>query len=335
MRHIYTILLLSIAIQATGQKVRFTDSTNQWTTLSLRGGDLCSFQNTFTYGADSTISGITYRYMRDSSSLYVPGSCMGPGFCMGGVGNLFNYLIREDTSAGLVYYFNTVDTSEHVLFNYNLHVGDSITYLFPSTSITDSVASIDSTLINGVYHKIFNMQSKSNPTGRNYTVLEGIGCTNSPTFPAWFPGCFEYTESLVCFSEHGAYPTASAPINSCASYNSYPCSNLYIPSFHNISGCVGAITATLAENNINKQTPSATISPNPTIDHIDITSDHPFASNTFISAYDMSGRCVFRTQAEQQNTMTINTRDWIDGLYMIIIQDNTGIVKKEKIIVQH
>ncbi len=332
MKHIPTILLLVFAINTNAQKIRFTDSTNHWTTLSLRGGDLCSFQNTFSYGADTTVSGISYRYMRESSSLFIPGSCMGSGFCMGGGADSFNYLVREDTTSGIVYYINPFDTLEHLLFNYNLNVGDSITYLFPSNSFTDSVASIDSTLINGIYHKIFNMQNKGNPTGRNYTILEGIGCTNSPTFPAWFPGCFEYTESLVCFSEHGTYPTASAPINSCAAYSSYPCSYLFIPSFHNIAGCVGA----LATSNAKKQTPFLTITPNPATDHIDITSEHPFAQNTFVTVYDMSGRSVFRTQAEQKSSVTINTSEWrIDGLYMIIIQDNSGIIKKEKMVVQH
>ena len=76
------------------------------------------------------------------------------------------------------------------------------------------------------------------------------------------------------------------------------------------------------------------VSPNPATDHIDITSDQPFAPNTFITVYDMSGRFVFRTHAEQQSVLTINTADWIDGLYIVIVQDNTGIIKKEKVVVR-
>ena len=75
------------------------------------------------------------------------------------------------------------------------------------------------------------------------------------------------------------------------------------------------------------------ILPNPAKDHIDITSDHPFAPNTFITVYDMSGRSVFRTQAEQQNVLTVSTASWVDGLYMVIVQDSTGIIGKEKVVI--
>jgi hypothetical protein len=36
-----------------------------------------------------------------------------------------------------------------------------------------------------------------------------------------------------------------------------------------------------------------------------------------------------------QNNFSINTSSFPDGLYMCIIQDNTGIVQKEKIIINH
>ena len=207
-----------------------------------------------------------------------------------------------------------------------------MTYLYsygtPIDTMTDTVVSIDSTIINGVYHKIFNMQNIAYGSARSYTVLEGVGCTNNPVFPVYFTTCFEYGESLFCFSQHDMQPEIHAPINSCAVFATSCGPPLY--SFDN-SGCAGVLSIGATS----KQMQNIAVSPNPATDHINITSDRPFVPNTFITVYDMSGRSVFRTLAEQQNSLTINTSEWIDGLYMIIIQDNSGIIKKEKMVVQH
>ena len=331
MKPILIILLFSIALNASAQKIRFTETTNQWMTTSVNG-DGCYFSTYFSYGTDTIIHGITYRKLFGNGSQYSGYHDM----CYCGTYEFaaqYYYGIREDTIAGMVYYIGLstggADTQEHLLYNYNFNVGDSITYTFGGGSHTDTVVSIDSTLINGVYHKIFNFQNKVLGFQLSYTVLEGVGCTNSPVFPTFFGGCFEYGESLVCFYENGILPAAHAPINSCGSCtpNCPPYFNGTI--FDNILNC-GSM---LSVKTINEQTPSITITPTPATDHIDITSDHPFPSNTFITVYDMSGKSVFRTSAEQQNTMTINTSECIEGLYMIIIQDNSGIIKKEKVVI--
>lgn len=75
------------------------------------------------------------------------------------------------------------------------------------------------------------------------------------------------------------------------------------------------------------------IAPNPATDHIDITATSQFTPNTFISVFDRSGRCIYRAPAELQNELTINTSTWIDGLYMVTILNDEGIVKKEKIVI--
>lgn len=76
------------------------------------------------------------------------------------------------------------------------------------------------------------------------------------------------------------------------------------------------------------------ISPNPANDQLKITINRTNSNNTFISVYDMSGRCIYRTDAGIQNELAINTSSWIDGLYMVIVQDNEGIVKKEKVVIR-
>jgi len=44
---------------------------------------------------------------------------------------------------------------------------------------------------------------------------------------------------------------------------------------------------------------------------------------------------IFRINNDMQNTFSINTSSFPDGLYMVIIQDNTGIIQKQKIVINH
>ena len=251
---------------------------------------------------------------------------------MGCCAQTSNYLIREDTMKGIVYYINPVDTTEDTLYNYNLGIGDTIVYRGAYAIYIDTVVTVDSILINGLYHKIYKLADAVDIYSLGYTVLEGIGCTNNPVFPAWMYGsCFEYGESLVCFYEHGVCPPAHAPINSCTGSVGYPCGNISLNSFNNLPGCVAA----LGTSNINSQAPSLTITPNPAYNQIEIMADSHFGSNTNVVVFDMNGRCILRAVADdQKNKLSINTMSWPDGLYMVIVQNDGGVVKKEKVVVR-
>src|ERR1035437_1492907 len=212
MKTFISILLLLLPFSSIAQKIRFSDNRNQGTTLGF-ASDTQPFQNVFIFGTDTLAYGMIYKPIHNLQHPYFCGWFTG---CSGGGGPLLNFLIREDTIAHIVYCRNvsayTTDTLEHILYNYNFNIGDSINY----KGFIDTVASIDSTLINGIYHKIFNFQNKAH--GRSYTVLEGVGCTNNPVFPASFGACFEYGESLFCFSQNGVRPAIHAPINSRARF---------------------------------------------------------------------------------------------------------------------
>ncbi len=205
------------------------------------------------------------------------------------------------------------DTIEHLLYNYNMNIGDSITYIQFGSSYTDTVAAVDSTIINGVYHKVFTM---AGATGPAFSIVEGVASTVNPISPAYY-GCFENFEQLICFLKNGTAPAFNIPYT--YRYSSYT------DQYYNCS--------LVSVEKVSEQAVVTSITPNPATDHIDITSDHPFAPNTFITVYDMGGRCVFRTQAEQQNVLTVSTASWVDGLYMVIVQDNTGIIAKEKVVI--
>ena len=323
MKKLLSLSLLLLSLHTFAQKIRFTNSTNQWTTLSFTA-DAHPMEHVYHYTTDSVIGGVVYKNIALDRFYY---SCPGSGPCTtssdGGKGGL----VREDTLTGFVYYF---DTSEHLLYNYNMHVGDSISYrsIFSPVFYTDTVASIDSTLINGVYHKIFNMVGKNGP--RSYTVLEGVGCTNAPLFPVYLFACFEYGESLVCFSHNGVHPAARAPINSCAPFATMCCPYSYFPDFNNSIGCATLLSTAQTITTVT----TYSISPNPAFAELSITAHQPFTENTTISVYDFTGRIVYQSKAEaSRESISIATTYWSSGICLVTIQNQNGIVHKDKIVV--
>lgn len=81
----------------------------------------------------------------------------------------------------------------------------------------------------------------------------------------------------------------------------------------------------------NKQ--AITIAPNPASDHISISMDSQPGADVHVSVYDATGKKLYQSQSENQNDKVINTSSWNSGLYLIIVQCGTNIIKKEKVII--
>ena len=325
---ICSILLLPLFSSA--QKIRFTDSTNQWIT-SGSCADCMFFNRSYSYFHDY-YSHDTFMHGYQYHQLICTGS-FDASVCAGICNPVFAFYVREDTITNKVYYLHMEpstgnDTSEHILYDYNLSVGDTIAYNLFYFTWTDSVVSIDSFTYLGYVYKTITLRNKQMDSlgyvHRAYTVVEGLGSTVNPIAPAFLQGCFEYDERLVCFAYDSMHPDISAPYSFCSSSPG----TIFTDTFNNTGGCIS-----LSSNKINKQAANLVILPNPATDYITISSNTAFNNHTFVSAYDMTGRCVLKTKAEQKNELTINTSAWSAGLYMVIIQNNEGIVKKEKVVV--
>jgi hypothetical protein len=118
--------------------------------------------------------------------------------------------IRYDSLLNRVYYLPNVDTTEKLIYNFNLQVGDTVpmqSVYFPPTAV---IYSIDTTIIFGVQHKRFflNPINQFGSTENTNYIIEGIGGTNGLTFyqPEFQPlsggiymtklNCFEYKDSV-------------------------------------------------------------------------------------------------------------------------------------------
>ena len=312
-----TIALILLTFSVNAQKIRFINHGNQWTTSGQQGVmPDCPFKHTITYGPDTLLSGNIYQVV--SNYTYV--DTITPG-----CSTIFHfdslYYVREDTMAGMVYFRSpSIDTLEHILYNYNLIPGETINYNYIGyTGITDSLAKIDSVLINSRYYKLYYFIPKypNPPDVRSYIVLEGIGCLVDPFFPVQ-GGCFEYMEGLNCFSQNGYYPPMPALLDSLET-NYYPTSFPCSYYGHKFTNSCALSTQKLVIINEN------TLFPNPANDLITIEMKETFSYYTQIVVYDYIGNCVYKTYGSiGQKQLNINTSYWKDGLYFVNINDETS-----------
>lgn len=112
--------------------------------------------------------------------------------------------LRYDTLEHSVYYLPDIDSTEKLIYDFNLEVGD--TTPMQSNSYPSVVSSIDTVTIFGVALKRFFVgeANPSWPDTRN-VIIEGIGGSNGLTYyqPVWdvVSGGF-YSTSFICF-HHG------------------------------------------------------------------------------------------------------------------------------------
>jgi len=315
------ILSLFCATSASAQKIKFCDTSNTWLTTGGYGTD-CEWDRTGRLTVDTLISGQVYKKFRYASTKMKK---TGSG-CNADAGK--GFYIREDQADGMVYYRTPyMDNQEHVLYNYNLNVGDTIQYsysIYPGGSVADSLVNIDSILIGGVYHRVFDFQNVAGRGYRAYTVIEGVGCVNHPLYPAFAGACNSFFENLRCFSQSGLVQDFSMRLNSCTTLgNSFYINCNYIPTTTGLTG----IAATDKSGNIY---------PNPAGSDFYVRYTPAHNGSISVAAYDLSGRCIYReNHTPSQQPVAIKTSSWKNGSYMVAVRDNGNLVQKEMIVINH
>lgn len=300
---LYAILLLSLfQVSTSAQKIYFTDTTNEWYVKQKTHAPSSQWQNfIFNYKKGSVIiNGKTYWDV--------------------GLAH-----IREDTLNEKIYVVHkaisvNIDTSEQVLYDYNLKIGDTIrkTYRIGDTS-KHYVLSIDSILIQGVYHKIWDIQGApgGNSSGYSYKVIEGIGSTSGPLYPL-NPTGFEHYYDLYCFHNDGNIITV--PNNA----------TIWLPrngDFLSPGTCLTSVNDFAANNN------TIYISP------------HPANSNSIIklpftiyegelAIYNSVGQLIWRDGFTGVTEMSLANMINIPGTYIYRITDKSGQVYRGRFIYQ-
>ncbi len=242
MKKVFFVVLLTLSIKpAFAQKIYFTDTTNTWFT-HFKDDNAGISGTPYYYYSGSFYNGLyTYYYL--SEYIGAPGV----------------YFVREDTIGGVVYInpgFPGSSDSDRVLYNYNLHAGDTIHFTYGYRHpysyypYIDSVIWVDSILIRGVYHKVFSLIEIDtfyiHDIGYNpfQTYIEGIGSVYDPVCNIYDSYHIHDAEMLFCFSTGAGVMWDSPAIDLPYIYPSYgdtahfinDCAPLKVPEIVATSG---------------------------------------------------------------------------------------------------
>ena len=279
-------LAMIFAISSSGQKIRFSDSTNKWKWFDYTcGGDpYLVWQYIDSFGRDTVVSGYTYKQFVQNGVLYT--------------------LMREDTTNKKILVIGGPygDTSEQVLYDYSLNIGD--TFSIPHAKNT--VGEIDSVTINSTWHKVWHLYPYSADSGfqypQEYYVIEGIGCPNGPFFPL-SPYTFENCENLTCFNNRGITPLVSPAVD----------------EFDNAISC--SQTYGLSVKSIKDKNSTVAVIPNP----IDQSSKIIFPDNIvcgIAAIFNDIGQPIETIPFQNKNEILIGDKIKVPGIYYYRVTDN-------------
>lgn len=187
----------------TGYYHQFPDSNAIW---NIHNNRFCTLgQNDYYYSVimsgDTVINSKVYHQL---AVFYVS-----PGTCASSLGG-YQGSVREDTSDRKVFFIPPGSSTEELLYDFNMQVGDTVRgYLTPyvSTSYRDYVHSIDSVLVGNFYRKRWHLNNSY-----QIDLIEGVGLTYGLVVQSpgeLGDGHFWY---LDCFQQDGQslYPATSS-----------------------------------------------------------------------------------------------------------------------------
>jgi hypothetical protein len=252
------------------------------------------------FGGDTIISNIHYKKIMASGYEYASGNQT----CCNYV-NRYLGALRQDTAHKKVYFCNASTTKDTLLYNFNLHVGDTLklTYINHIAN-TNYVSSIDSILIGTTYRKQYNINglSVSSISSSFVSLIEGIGSTLGLLEPLVAP--FESGSALNCFSQNHVtlYPAGT---DSCSS-------TVSIKEIKNNSSII------------------LTIYPNPAQNNFTIKTNTNEKQN--LQVFDVNDKLVL-TQTIN-GTTNIDASTLAQGVYNVSLTSNEGVVNKRLVVVK-
>lgn len=310
MKHSFLLFALLIVSSITySQRVYFADSTNIWGTVFVYNAG----------GAGNSISNHTsYKYL-DSNVNY-----NGKNYKVLSRNGVPITLVREDTILQKVFlkpldtllsdYLKVQTTEEFVYFDYSMHINDTLNIPLTYTGapwITDTfqvskhvVQSVDSVLINNIWHKVLTMNVASGfKYGGGYKIIQGIGSnfTGPIIEPSHPPGGIYYID---CFQNQGSFPIDS--LNQCSSTD--------IP------------------NDINYKS-NFKVFPNPASEYILIVSNYSMDKDSEWLLSDCFGRILKKETYNGQSKISVS--DLSNGIYYLQINSRYGKTSCFKIVVIH
>jgi hypothetical protein len=292
-------LLTCISLTGFGQAYQpFPTSNAMWRENS--GGFQCSCCSDFQYSitGDTVINTLTYHKLQKTGVKYLEDLI---GNCTSNIAygiNQYAGCFRNDSTNKLVYFIFPFTSTDTVLYDFNLSIGDTV----PPSPLNDNgnfinvVTDIDSVFLGGVYRKRFKLDS----CWQQLYYIEGIGSTYGLLSPTMCP--FEAMYNLQCFTKNAltVYPNSTTTCSIVTSINE----SIQINRF--------------------------SIFPNPTTGTLFITTE---LQSYDISIFNSTGQLIKRKNFNSNSTL-LDISDLPTGLFLIQISKNNEELYKQTIIRQ-
>lgn len=228
-------------------------------------------------------------------------------------GNMLTRYMREDS--GKVYvryqYATYQDSSEFILYNFNLAVNDTFTLRYYS-SISSSIDTtkmlvtyIDSVNLNTGWRKRITLKWLGNSGGPGYEThqwIEGVGDNFGPFYNEgtdWLG--FEWTSRILCYTEKNVSVIGGV--------------------------CILGMKETFDKNDFY-------LSPNPTNGKMKIEVNSPLSSCCNINVINIAGQKVYseRINKNISNSYYLNLENYPKGLYILQLETEKSVINKKFII---
>ncbi|MCB9364829.1 MAG: T9SS type A sorting domain-containing protein [Flavobacteriales bacterium] len=295
MNRIILFMFFLICTKVSTSQVTFTDLNNKWYVVkSFPDGNI---QNPSFIATTTTLYANTGDSIINNETWTKIGSTQDSSLSLVNYNNLGMTKVYQN----YILFIEQGATSIDTIYNFNINIGDSILYNFNSSLPTYLyLDSIDSTLINGFYHKVFYFNNVDFPLccSVKEVWIEGIGSLHGPLFP-FYPKILEiesYNEGndLSCFTQ-----------DDISTWNHPDYNNCYINIVLNID-----------QNSLSK---NILFYPNPTKGFLTIDIRHIY-KNINIKITNIVGQEVLTKTFSNTNKIPINIQEQEDGIYFIHIQ---------------
>jgi hypothetical protein len=204
--------------------------------------------------------------------------------------------IRQDTLNKKIYIVPTDSTSEKLLYDFSLNVGDTVvSFLNETCPAVETIGAIDSIIVNGNYHKRFHIQGGC--SGIQIYYIEGIGSN----FGLIFPNNTGNLSNLIC-----------TKVNN----------QTYFPDSSTSCDLVTSVTNLDIEMGID-------IYPNPSNNEINIIiPDAEGSTANIITLFSPLGQILITEKINSKKSI-IDISELPKGLYMLSISVNENIITKK------
>lgn len=299
----YLIILLAYCLPIQAQKLRYTDTTNEWyyfNTKITRSSGMGIYDTTIIHEKHTGTKLINNKvYIKKESATKIK-RYTSLGYDQEGTYYydtfaLYTSYFRENNNR--LYYLPTdTSTTEILIFDFNSTLGDTVVSKSEGTYV---VTSVDTLILNGIKHRHYILKGVKTIYSIDKEIVEGIGVVYS----SYVMEKVSSRSDMICFKNEGA--------NTYTHPNSLNCSDAAILISNN--------------NGIN----SLKIYPQPANDAVNITLPE---NCTEIVVYNTVGLKVFKKQLNNDNTIQID--NFSPGIYYYIISTNNNKIYNGKIVFQ-